>query len=105
MNAYDRGKGAMFVTACVFGALFAAMGVTAWNKDTQSFSNLIETVKALTMVAGGYWLGSSAGGQKKDDTIAAQGVMLSQSSPTIPLPARGADIPSPDPEVEALRHQ
>jgi hypothetical protein len=83
MSGYDRRgtQGALFVTACVFGALFAAMGVTAWNKDTQSFGGLIETVKSLTMVAGGYWLGSSVSSARKDQTISDATQALAVSSP------------------------
>ncbi len=56
--------------------------------------------------ASGYFFGSSAGSQKKDETIASQGVLLSQSTPAIPpAPAPGADLPSPDREIEELRRQ
>ena len=83
MNGYDRRgtQGALFVTACVFVALFAALGVTAWNNDTQAFSGLIETVKSLTMVAGGYWLGSSVSSARKDQTIADANQALAVSTP------------------------
>lgn len=63
--------GAMFVTATVFVMLCSGLAVAVWWDDKQLFANLMETVKALVMVAAGFWVGSSSNSQKKDETIAA----------------------------------
>lgn len=77
-NAY----GALGVTACIFGMFFFGMAVTAWQQDGQSFNNMLETVKSLVMIGGGYWLGSSNEGRKKTDVIAAQSAALATSVPS-----------------------
>lgn len=79
-NAY----GAMFVTSSVFFLMLLGLSIAAWWKDTQMFNGLMETVKALVMVAAGYWIGSSNSSQKKDDTIAANTKALAAgATPTI----------------------
>lgn len=79
-NAY----GAMFVTAIVFLLMLIGLCIAAWWKDQQLFNGLMETVKALVMVAAGYWIGSSNSSQKKDETIAATTAALAISSPPVP---------------------
>jgi hypothetical protein len=78
-NAY----GAMFVTVAVFTLLAAGMGISVWEKDTQLFNGLMETVKALVMVAAGYWIGSSNSSQRKDETISQQSAALAVSMPPV----------------------
>lgn len=75
------GKGALAVTGAIFALLFMGMAVTAWRSDQQGFANLLETVKALSLLAAGFWLGSSRGSQKKDETIAAANAALATSAP------------------------
>lgn len=77
-NAY----GAMFVTATVFLLMLMGLCIAAWWHDQQLFNGLMETVKALVMVAAGYWIGSSNSSQKKDDTLAATAAALADSAPT-----------------------
>ena len=59
--------GALIVTIIIF-ALFAT-------------NHSDDTMKALAMLAGGYWLGSSNSSQKKDDTITAAQQALATSAP------------------------
>jgi hypothetical protein len=82
--------GALFVTVMVFLFLGGGLAVTAWNKDTQGFNQLMETVKALVMVAAGYWIGSSNSSQNKDATIAA--IAAPPAAP--PEPPVGGFIPA-----------
>lgn len=77
-NAY----GALIVTAIIFG-LFA----THASDDT---------MKALAMLAGSYWLGSSNSSQKKDDTIAAVvNAPNGTGNGNAPVPAPAAAVPPP----------
>jgi hypothetical protein len=76
-NAY----GAMFVTATIFLLMLIGLSIAAWWRDTQLFNGLMETVKALVMVAAGFWIGSSNSSQKKDDTLAATAAALATSTP------------------------
>lgn len=58
-----------------------------------------------------FYFGSSTGSQKKDDTIANQARAASAAPAPVPMaaaiipPAVGADQPSADEEIEALRRQ
>lgn len=63
---------AMFVTILIFLLFFACLAVAYWWEDKQSFNGLAETVKNLTMVAVGYWLGSSLGSKTQSEVIAAK---------------------------------
>jgi uncharacterized membrane protein YfcA len=63
---------AMFVTILIFVLFFACLAVAYWWEDKQSFNGLVETVKNLTMVAVGYWLGSSLGSKTQSEVIAAK---------------------------------
>jgi hypothetical protein len=74
--------GALFVTISVFLLLGGGLAVSALHADTQAFNNLMETVKALAMVAAGYWIGSSNSSQSKDATIAA----IAAPPPVEPVP-------------------
>lgn len=62
----------MFVTVAIFLLFFACMVVAYWWEDKQAFNGLSETVKALIMVAVGYWIGSSSGSKQQSETIAAK---------------------------------
>jgi hypothetical protein len=87
-NAY----GALIVTIIIFG-LFG------WHPTD-------DTMKALAMLAGGYWLGSSNSSQKKDDTTAALGAALATSTPAPPAPlppATSQDTADAAAAAEALR--
>ena len=84
--------GALFVTVSVFLLLGGGLAITAMYKDTQAFNNLMETVKALAMVAAGYWIGSSNSSQNKDATIAA--IAAPPVVPVEPAPAAGGFIPA-----------
>ena len=74
----------------IFFLLFMGMAVSAWHADSQAFNNLMETVKALAMVAAGYWIGSSNSNQRKDETVAAATAALAVSTPPQPIPAQPA---------------
>lgn len=70
--------GAMFVTVMIFILFVACMMVAWWWEDKQAFNGLSETVKALIMVAVGYWIGSSSGSKQQSEVIAAK---LAQPDP------------------------
>jgi len=77
--------GALVVTVFIFALFGAGLYLAAKNAALPpTASNLLETVKALAMVAAGYWLGSSNSSQKKDDTIAASSAALATSAPIEP---------------------
>ena len=84
--------GALFVTVSVFVLLGAGLAVSALHTDTQAFNNLMETVKALAMVAAGYWIGSSNSSQSKDATIAAIATPPVVSAPPAPPPPPSGSI-------------
>lgn len=63
--------GAAAVTLLIFIMLIGAMAITALKGDQQTFASLVETAKALGLLAAGYWLGSSKSSKDKDETIAA----------------------------------
>jgi hypothetical protein len=96
-NAY----GAMFVTATIFLLMLIGLAIAAWWRDAQLFNGLMETVKALVMVAAGFWIGSSNSSQKKDDTLAATAAALATSTPAPLLTATttGTTGPAPTPEL------
>ena len=71
----------MGVTAAIFVLLAYDLVITSSLDDKQAFNGLNETLKAMAMVAVGFWLGSSNSGQKKDDTIQQQSTALAQSTP------------------------
>ena len=74
--------GSLFVTAVIFGLLAMGLVISSGAADPPiAFTNLMETIKALSMVAAGFWLGSSSSSQKKDDTIAAGTAALAVSTP------------------------
>src|SRR6185312_2709271 len=75
--------GAIGVTIVVFGMFLFGMAVTAHSSDQTSFNNLLETTKALVMVAAGYWIGTSHNSTKKDDIIAHNAEMLASSVPVV----------------------
>lgn len=86
--------GAMAVTASIFFLLFVGMMIAAWWRDQQLFNGAMETVKALVMVAAGYWLGSSKSGQQKDDALADASKALATSSPLPPVVTTTTTEPS-----------
>ncbi len=78
--------GSLFVTAVIFALLTVGLVLSARTSDpTLAFSNLMETIKNLAMVAAGFWLGSSNSGQKKDDTISEATAALAVSAPVVPV--------------------
>jgi len=82
------GYGSLFVTVCIFALFFICLLVPA----PEGTADLKETVKALAMVAAGFWLGSSNSSQKKDATNAALGAALATSTPTVsPEPTEPSD--------------
>lgn len=60
-----------------WGALIVSFAILALYATHTSD----DTMKALVMVVGGYWLGSSNSSQKKDDTLAANSIALAGSTP------------------------
>ncbi len=55
--------------------------LVAWgNKDAQTFSILVGAIVSLVSSVAGYYFGSSAGSQKKDDVIHAA-LMTAQGTP------------------------
>ncbi len=74
--------GALFVTVTVFGLFFMGLHVASQSPDLADFKSLMETVKALTLVCAGYWVGSSNSGQRKDDNAAANSAALTQALAT-----------------------
>lgn len=101
-----REWGALLIT----GTIYLLFAYSLWKSgfDTPpsaEFTKLSGTVENLALLAAGYWLGSSAQGQKKDETIAAQGSegmkALASSVPAqlvlpAPLKPAAADIPTVD---------
>jgi hypothetical protein len=82
--------GAFAVTAAIFALFFMGLYLAAQRPDLPpTASQLLETVKALAMVAAGYWLGSSSSSAKKDDTNAQLGAALATSTPTVVAPTPG----------------
>jgi hypothetical protein len=79
----------MFVTATVFLLMLIGLSTAAWWHDSQLFNGLMETVKALVMVAAGFWIGSSNSSQKKDEAAAADSLKkteaLAASAPVAPV--------------------
>jgi hypothetical protein len=63
--------GSMLVTFAIFLLIGYALLVTSRLTDLQAFNGLTETIKAMAMIAVGFWLGSSNSGQKKDDVLAS----------------------------------
>jgi hypothetical protein len=61
--------------------IFAVAFWVAWgNKDAQTFSILVGAIVSLVSSVAGYYFGSSAGSQKKDDVIHAA-LMTAQGTP------------------------
>ncbi len=77
--------GALFVTIIVFLLLGMGLIFSYWSKTdpSQSFGNLMETIKALAMVCAGYWVGSSNSSQKKDEVLASSAAALANSIPVV----------------------
>lgn len=80
-NAY----GALAVTGATFFLLFVGMMIAAWWRDQQLFNGAMETVKALVMVAAGFWIGSSNSSQRKDEALADASKALAVSAPVPPV--------------------
>ena len=84
--------GALFVTVAIFALLTVCLVIAARTPaPTPAFIGLQEVVKALAMLAAGYWLGSSNSSQKKDETSAAANTVamnaLANSVPVAAVPA------------------
>lgn len=98
-----REWGALLITAAIY-ALFA---YSLWKSATMdptpdAFKTMQETVKNLALLAAGYWLGSSAQGQRNQEHAAVQQSetmkQLANSVPAqlvLPAPLKPvADIPA-----------
>jgi hypothetical protein len=57
------------LTAVTF---LAALAVSYWSKDTSNLNLLIGAVIANTSTVVSFWLGSSAGSQRKDEILGAR---------------------------------
>ncbi len=98
--------GALVVTIFIFGLFYLGLILSAKYADLPApASNLLETVKALAMIAAGFWLGSSMSSQKKDDantatTTAAMAAIAGAPAPvtttitTPPPPGSGGTAPT-----------
>lgn len=60
--------GLAYAMLAIFGA--STFG-SFWLKDQTVLNSMLETVKSLTVLAFGYYLGSSSGSAKKTDFLAA----------------------------------
>ena len=78
--------GALFVTFSIFGLLGYSLYVSGARETLPpAFATLTETVKALALLAAGFWLGSSNSSQRKDDTNAeASAQALTALSNSVP---------------------
>jgi len=93
--------GALSVTGAIFFLLGIGVLFSYWSADPPpAFSNLMETVKALSMMAAAYWLGSSNSSQKKDDVLASNAVALANSTPNIPP---GTTTVTTTPETKTIK--
>ena len=68
-----REWGALLIT----GTIYALLAYSLWKSATTpeppaAFTNLTETIKNLALLAAGYWLGSSAQGQRNQEHAADQ---------------------------------
>lgn len=63
--------GSMAVTVAIFALLAYDLIATSRLDDKQQFNGLNETIKAMAMIAVGFWLGSSNSKQKQDDVLAS----------------------------------
>lgn len=66
--------GSMVVTVSIFVLLAYDLIATSRLEDKQAFNGLNETIKAMAMIAVGFWLGSSNSKQKQDDAVAASSI-------------------------------
>lgn len=66
--------GSMAVTVAIFLLLGYDLIATSRLEDKQAFNGLNETIKAMAMIAVGFWLGSSNAKQKQDDAVAASSI-------------------------------
>ncbi len=71
--------GSMLVTAAIFLLLAYDLVVTSRLDDKQQFNGLNETIKAMAMIAIGFWLGSSNSKQKQDDVVAATAIKANET--------------------------
>lgn len=71
--------GSMLVTASIFLLLAYDLVVTSRLEDKQQFNGLNETIKAMAMIAIGFWLGSSNSKQKQDDVVAATAIKANET--------------------------
>jgi hypothetical protein len=62
--------GAIIVSVMILVIFGFAYGVCLWFKITDQMAPFGQAAINMAMIAVGYWLGSSSGSAKKDDTIA-----------------------------------
>lgn len=70
--------GALFVTVMVFGLFVGAMVVLFVWEDKQGFGGMTETIRNLTFLVVGFWVGSSLGAKQQAEAIATK---LNQPDP------------------------
>ena len=74
--------GAPVVSVYALTIFLASIGVAAWLKYETVLIVLLTAAATNATNVVGYWIGSSAGSQKKDETIAAQSAAASKTAPT-----------------------
>jgi hypothetical protein len=79
--------GALTVSIMILIIFGFAYGVCLYFRLTEQISSFGQAAINMAMIAVGYWLGSSAGSEKKSDTIAG----MSGAQNPIAAPARRAD--------------
>lgn len=81
-DTWDRRMGIIFVTLMIFGDFTLSLLLAVRYPDLPPTAlGLIETVKAVTMIAVGYWLGGSAKEQKQSDQNTTLGMALAGAAP------------------------
>jgi hypothetical protein len=66
-----REWGALLITAAIYGMFFYSLYKSATLKEPPpAFTQMLEVIKSLALLAAGYWLGSSAQGQRNQDATA-----------------------------------
>lgn len=79
--------GAIAVSVAVLVTFIVALGIAFFLKNDTMLNVLVGTAAANATTAVGFWLGSSASSQKKDDTIANH--LQASSDASVPTPSPG----------------
>jgi hypothetical protein len=82
-------QGAIITSILTMGAFLVGVGLAYWHHDQTSMSLYTGAIVANATTTVGFWLGSSAGSQKKDARLAAQ------QSPQPPQPSPPPGEPKP----------